>query len=174
MKKVLLIFIFLNIFTKSLFAKDLSGNALECEGLSEKSSNYIAIQFLDENKSEFAFIKYINYLILNKKTEKLVKPKEPLFHVKSEVIDYLVTEDKIIMKTKNLKSIIDPFDKWRESAGEMDIYRDNLEMDTYIGGLKCKLVDYNNPNLFNKIFEGEISNPYINKFEKKSETKKLL
>lgn len=166
MKKIIFILLFFIISNYS-FAKDLSGNALECEGSwfgnnknQRGDPRYVAIQFFNEFEAKISFIKYENTNV------------EPLIYLKIENIKYKVTDEKIILQVGNLKKINNPKKKFIGS--EWDIYREDLFMDTYIGGLDCKLVKSDDFKLQEMIKKNYIKNPFKENKEPKTNTKKLL
>ena len=179
MKNILLIFIFIMIFSKSLFAKDLSGNAIDCYSKTTyqkvDTQYYANIKFLSKSKVKFAIA--IVRDSSPKKEFRLILPEN--------TFTYEVQEEVIVIKvTKNVKNISDPFDHWKylvdKHKGRIVIYRKTLNIFDEVltvravragSRMKCKLVDYDDETPFNKYIE---FNNLFQKYKKESESKNIL
>ena len=172
MKKIILIFL-ITIFTNYSFAKDLSGNAIDCYAKNNHKNNkynikyHATIKFLTETKVKFALAQF--YDEKSEPTTNNVIPKKAEFRIllPESTFTYEVRDLAIgINVTKNVKNLYDPNEWWKrlidKKAGEMIIWRETLDIfDPVItirakwegNRMKCKLVDFHDASLFNKYNE---------------------
>ena len=159
MKKIIFIFI-ISFFTNYSFAKDLSGNAVECYGPYDRGQ-YIGeatILFINKNKAKFAVTGYSKAGVEFAEFDLLITGEE---------VNYKVLEKKIILKINTIKDFYDPHKIWQgfqefgfytqtdNIRGEMWIWRETLDIHRFVitNDATCSLVDANNPNLFDKYYE---------------------
>lgn len=181
MKKIIFIFI-ISIFTNYSFAKDLSGNAVECFGKYDKGfyDNEVTILFINKNKAKFAVTGYSKAGGEVAKFDLLIPGEE---------VNYKVLEKKIILKINKIKDFYDPHKIWQgykefgfytpngTIKGEIWIWRETLKIQGFVitNGTSCSLVDANNPNLFDKYYEFQKTlNKKLKKYKKDSESKNIL
>ena len=92
-----------------------------------------------------------------------------------EIVNYKVHDWKIVLKVKGIKSFY--WDR-KEVEGEIWIKRENLELMNlmfFYDFIKCKLVDANDTQLFDKYNEFQsINNELLQKQKKESESKNIL
>ena len=204
MKNILLIFIFIMIFSKSLFAKDLSGNAIDCyakntyerrtisatypKGYKVNTHYYATIKFFTKTKVKLAIA-----IVSDEKTERttdtVLSEKEFKILLPEGTFTYEVGEEAIVIKvTKNTKNLYDPFEYWKrlidKEGEEIKIWRKTLDIfDPVItrraiqagNRMKCKLVDYDDASFFKKYSElNKILNKLLQKQKKESESKNIL
>lgn len=169
-KNFILIFKFFYIFTNYSFAKDLSGNAIDCKKVEELNigDDHVeaTIQFLTKNKVKFA---YADFLRDNQGIKKF------LALVQDKIFNYKVLEKKIVITVGDSKNIYDRKGLWKnrfEDKGEIRINRETLN-SKYLKN--CKLVDANNPKLFHKYSDyKETLKQILQKEKKESESKNKL
>ena len=163
--------------------KDLSGNAIDCNKIQDyfksepntKFHTQATILFKTNNKAKFAISKF-----------KKVSGKIELFDIliPGEIVNYKVLDKKIVLKIDGIKNVYDPLGNWRkfanrkESKGEIWILRETLELTNLKGwfyDIKCKLVDANDIQLFDKYYEFQKTlNKKLQKQKKDSESRNIL
>jgi len=185
MKKIILIFL-ITIFTNYSFAKDLSGNAVECFGKYDKAifDSEVTILFINKNKAKFAYTGY--YTGYSEAGEEVA---EFDLLIPGEEVNYKVLEKKIILKINKIKGFYDPHKFWQrfkengflspagQIKGEIWIWRETLKIQGFeiINATSCSLVDANNPNLFDKYYEFQKTlNKKLKNYKKDSESKNIL
>tara|TARA_Y100000991_G_scaffold214059_1_gene200987 strand:- start:827 stop:1393 length:567 start_codon:yes stop_codon:yes gene_type:complete len=184
-----------SIFTNYSFAKDLSGNALDCyaqnifkrmpdgyfpKGFKTKKHYHATIQFLTKNKIKFALAIFDDKSIENE-TKKIIADQEFHFLLQESTLNYKVTKSKIIIKgTDKVKDMHDPRRWWKrlvsEKKGEIWIWRENLNIFdpilTYRAKeprMRCELVAFENKELFKKYKEfGKTLNRLLSNNNKKN------
>ena len=201
MKKILLIFTFFIIIINYSFAKDLSGNAVDCyekkiRALGTESGKYPAgykvnihyyatAKFLTQTKVKLAYAIVWDEKI-HRQTGKVLSGKDIEILLLENTFTYDVGEDLIIIDVKSdVKSLYDPYGRWKffvdRRGGETLISRKTLEIEhPFIRSeagepqIKCKLVDYNNTSLFNKYNEFNKLLNYLLELEEDSKRKKNI
>ena len=97
-------------------------------------------------------------------------------------------DKKIVLKVDGIKNVYDPLGTWgrllelgfanrKETKGEIWILRETLELTNlmFFDGIKCKLVDANDIQLFDKYYKFQsINNKLLQKQKKDSEGKNIL
>ena len=187
MKKILvLIIIFISLSNYSN-AKDLSGNTIDCNVIQDsingdkntKFHTQASILNKKKNKAKFAISGF-----------KKVSGKIELFDIliPGEIVNYKVLDKKIVLKVDGIKNVYDPLGTWgrllelgfanrKETKGEIWILRETLELTNlmFFDGIKCKLVDANDIQLFDKYHKFQsINNKLLQKQKKDSESKNVL
>ena len=167
--------------------KDLSGNAIDCNVIQDATNGDIntkfhtqaSILFKPKNKAKFAISGF-----------KKVSGKIELFDIliPGEIVNYKVLDKKIVLKVDGIKKVHDPLGSWRrllelgfgnkkETKGEIWIMRETLELTNLIffDGIKCKLVNANDIQLFDKYYKFQsINNKLLQKQKEESESKNIL
>lgn len=168
-------------------SKDLSGNAIDCNVIQDaingdintKFHTQASILFKTNNKAKFAISGF-----------KKVSGKIELFDIliPGEIVNYKVLDKKIVLKVDGIKKVHDPLGFWerllelgfannKETKGEIWIMRETLELTnlTFFDGIKCKLVNANDIQLFDKYYHFQsINNKLLNKQKEESESKNIL
>ena len=187
MKKILLFVVFAYIFNIQANAKDLSGNAIDCIAIQDsihgenniKFHTQTTILFIEKNRVMFAISGF-----------KTVNNKIELFDIliPGEIVNYKVLEKKIVLEVDKIKNVFDPLGSWRrllelgfankkETKGEIWIWRETLELTNlmFFDGIKCQLVDANDPQLFDKYDKHQIMLDKMQQKQKEeSESKNIL
>lgn len=163
-------------------SKDLSGNAIECSDTVIHDENTLfhsqaTIFFKTKNKAKFAISGF-----------KTVSGEIELFEIliPGEVVNYKVLENKIVLNVDKIKNVYDPYGRWgrllkpqlkKETKGQIWIWRKTLKMTNlaYFNEIKCRLVDTNDTQLFDKYYEFQKTlNKKLQKQKKDSESKNIL
>ena len=182
MKKIFIFFVITFIFSIQANAKDLSGNAINCLDTVTDDENTLfhsqaTILFTEKNKANFAISGF-----------KTVSGEIELFEIliPGEVVNYKVLEKKIVLKVDRIKNVYDPYGRWRrllkpslkkEIAGQIWIWRETLDMTNlaYFDGIKCDLVDANDPKLFDMYRKHQIMlDKMLQKQKEESESRNIL
>ena len=187
MKKILLFVVIAYIFNIQANAKDLSGNAIDCIAIQDsiygedniKFHTQTTILFIEKNRVMFAISGF-----------KTVNNKIELFDIliPGEIVNYKVLEKKIVLEVDKIKNVFDPLGSWRrllelgfankkETKGEIWIWRETLELTNlmFFDGIKCQLVDANDPQLFDKYDKHQIMLDKMQQKQKEeSESKNIL
>tara|TARA_Y100000389_G_C17291978_1_gene428508 strand:+ start:281 stop:793 length:513 start_codon:yes stop_codon:yes gene_type:complete len=170
MKKIIILCCILIFSNANSSEKDLSGNALDCY-INTNISDYtvdthVSILFETKKKAKFAISSF-----------KIVDGEIDEFDIlkTGEIVNYKVHDWKIVLKVKGIKSFY--WDR-KEVEGEIWIKRENLELMNlmfFYDFIKCKLVDANDTQLFDKYNEFQsINNELLQKQKKESESKNIL
>lgn len=168
-------------------AKDLSGNAIDCNVIQDsikgdpntKFHTQASILFKTKNKAKFAISGF-----------KKVSGKIELFDIliPGEIVNYKVLDKKIVLKVDGIKKVHDPLGSWRrlleygfankkETKGEIWIMRETLKLTNlmFFDGIKCKLVNANDIQLFDKYYKFQsINSKLLQKQKEESESKNIL
>ena len=170
MKKIIILCCILIFSNANSSEKDLSGNALDCYLRTDISlftaDTYVSILFKTKKKAKFAIS---SFKIEDGEIDKFDILKT------GETVNYKVQDWKIVLKVKGIKKFY--WDR-EEVEGEIWIKRQNLELMNlmfFYEGIKCKLVDANDTQLFDKYNKFQsIYNEVLEKQKKESESKNIL
>ena len=179
--RIIILITVIFIVNKYSFAKDLSGNAIDCQVIHIGSFHtHATILFETNNNAKFAVSGF-------KKVGEEIEFFDIL--IPGETVNYKVLDKKIILKVDGIKNVYDPIGSWRRllklgfglkeenNKGEIWIWRETLELTNlpFFDGIKCELVDEDDTQLFDKYNNFQtILNKLLQKQKNESESKNIL